>query len=275
MTALAGPRATETKGVDKVLLEAFDIQLSAGVVVFNGGLVMTKAGYGRPAAAGVGFVCVGWAELSPGLPSVTGGATDGANFVGLSTNKLRVRAGCGWFNNSTSTDQILQANCGGNTLCYLADDNTVALTSNAGARSVAGVIVEIDPTGKKVLVSISPQIPLNPAVGLGTGFLGRGSMDTLAAAGAASVNTEVTLLNGIAGAQAISLADGLFLGQRKSFVFQAGSATPNATVTPATRGGGYASVSALGALGDTVEFVWANPASPAWFITSSQGVTIA
>src|SRR4051812_15456424 len=98
MTALASPRATESKGVDKVLLEAFDIQLSAGVVVYNGALVMTKAGYGRPAAAGVGFVCAGWAELSPNLPSVTGGATDGANLVGLSTNKIRVRAGVGWFN---------------------------------------------------------------------------------------------------------------------------------------------------------------------------------
>jgi hypothetical protein len=273
MSALTAPRATETKGVDKVLFDAIDARAKAGVTIYNGALVVLTGGYAKPAVAGAGLICAGWAELSPGLPSVTGGATDGANLVGLNSPLFRVRAGCGWFDNSLSADLIAQVNVG--QVCYLVDDHTVALTSSAGARSPAGVIMEIDSSGKRVLVSISMQIPVNPAAGTGTAFLGRGSLDTIAAAGAISVNTEVTLVNGITGATALTLGDGLFLGQRKSVTFQAGTATPNATITPATRGGGYANVSALGALGDTVEFIWANAASPAWYIASSQGVTIA
>lgn len=54
-----------------------------------------------------------------------------------------------WYLNSTAGDLIAVAQIGSD--CYLVDDNTVAKTSNSGARSVAGRVWRID-TIKGVLV---------------------------------------------------------------------------------------------------------------------------
>lgn len=49
------------------------------------------------------------------------------------------------FKNSTAADLIARADIGNN--CYVVDDETVAKTSNANARPVAGVIRDVDASG--------------------------------------------------------------------------------------------------------------------------------
>lgn len=266
MSALTASRATISKGANKVLFDATDVQLKANVVIYNGALIVLTGGYGKPAVAGAGLLCAGWAELAPNVNSVTAGSTDGANILTLSTNLIRVRAGVGLFNNSTSTDLIAQANVG--QICYLVDDNTVALTSNGSARSVAGIIMEVSSAG--VFVSISMQIPVAAAASAGTAYLGAGSSDTIAAAGAISVTAENTVAT-VTGTTAYTLANGLFAGQKKRVIATTPGASPVGTITPATPSG-FATVSAFGALGDFIEFEWTGAA---WILGPSNGVTFA
>lgn len=56
----------------------------------------------------------------------------------------------GDFDNSAAADAIAEDDRG--KLCYLVDDNTVALTDNSGARTLAGRIEEIADDGTSVVV---------------------------------------------------------------------------------------------------------------------------
>lgn len=71
------------------------------------------------------------------------------------------------------------------------------------------------------------------------------------------------------GTDAFTLANGTFIGQRVSVFSLAGTNIPVGTITPATPLG-YATVTAIGALGDSVLFEW-NGAG--WLIIASFGVT--
>lgn len=73
----------------------------------------------------------------------------------------------------------------------------------------------------------------------------------------------------IDGTDAFTLANGTFPGQRVSVFCLAGTNIPVGTITPATPGG-FATVTALGALGDCVEFEWTGAA---WIVISCFGVT--
>jgi hypothetical protein len=67
---------------------------------------------------------------------------------------IRVRSGIfGPYNNSVSADLIANDDAG--KLCYVVDDNTVALTSNTNARSIAGIVYKVDASGG-VYVAINP-----------------------------------------------------------------------------------------------------------------------
>jgi hypothetical protein len=52
---------------------------------------------------------------------------------------------CAAMSNSADADLIAKANIG--QVCYVVDDGTVALTSNSGARPIAGQIVDVDEYG--------------------------------------------------------------------------------------------------------------------------------
>jgi hypothetical protein len=95
------------------------------------------------------------------------------------------------------------------------------------------------------------------------------AIENIAAAGALSVSKRNSLL-AVDGTTAYTLADGTFVGQRKTCTVISGANTPLGTITPA-HPSGFATVTALGAKGDSVEFMWTGAA---WIITSSQGVTI-
>lgn len=63
-----------------------------------------------------------------------------------------VRSGVFWMANSSAGDAITAAAIG--TVCYVVDDQTVALTDNQGARIAAGTIMDVDSTlGVAVLLT--------------------------------------------------------------------------------------------------------------------------
>lgn len=71
------------------------------------------------------------------------------------------------------------------------------------------------------------------------------------------------------GTDAFTLADGTYIGQVVNVFCLAGTNIPVGTITPATPLG-YATVTALGALGDSVRFEWNGSG---WIVTASFGVT--
>lgn len=233
----------------------------AGKVFYSGASVaFDVTGYLVPAAATAGLRTAGIADLANRPSLDTTGLNDGDKLIDVKWGIFpRV--------NGTSTDACTQADVGNDV--YLLDDQTISRLPGAG-RAIAGQLVKFEGSVPYVLMFM----PHKAGTSSGSLYQGAGSFEALVAAGAISVATEVTQITA-AGAIAMTLADGLFLGQRKTVTSGAGTGAPNATITPTTRGGGYATVSALGALGDTVEFIWANPTSPAWYIADSQGVTIA
>lgn len=98
----------------------------------------------------VGYDSTGY--LVPGVTSTTFKATGMCEeYVDNSAGadgavKARVRRGVFAFENSTSTDQIGNADWG-NT-CYVVDNQTVAKTNGSNTRSAAGIVRGIDENGK-------------------------------------------------------------------------------------------------------------------------------
>lgn len=102
--------------------------------IWFGALVVLQAGYAAPGSTATGLVALGRARSTF---DNTGGA-DGAIVALIETGIFK------WAN-SASGDLIAQANVG--SPCYVVDDQTVALTSNSGARSLAGIIEDVDSDG--------------------------------------------------------------------------------------------------------------------------------
>lgn len=129
MTALTAGRNTPRRENNDV--EAHP--LKGGVTIYPGALVvLDAAGWAMPGAAGVGLVAVGRAEA---------GAVAANNGDAI----VRTRRGIFRFANSGGGDAITRAEIGDT--AYVVDDQTVAKTSNSGARSVAGVIRDVDAQG--------------------------------------------------------------------------------------------------------------------------------
>lgn len=113
----------------------FGRDVAADAVIYSGAMVaLNAAGYAVPAAANAAFKTDGHAEESV---SNIGGA-NGAK-------KVLVRKSTYRFANSAGGDLITRADLLTN--CFVVDDQTVARTSNANARPVAGIIVDVDSVG--------------------------------------------------------------------------------------------------------------------------------
>lgn len=110
-------------------------QLAADAVVFQGALlVRNAAGFILPGATATGLVGVGRAE------------TAGDNAGGSAGDvTVQFRAGTFHFANSAGGDAIDLTDIGA--LCYVVDDQTVAATDGAGARSPAGIVADVDAQG--------------------------------------------------------------------------------------------------------------------------------
>jgi hypothetical protein len=137
MSALAADRATPIK-TDKDI-ESYGVK--ASTKIWAGALVVLNAGYAVGGTTATGLIAVGRAEHA-----VDNSAGNNGDLT------IKVRAGIFRFNNSASGDLIDITCIGAN--CYVVDDNTVAKTSNSSARSVAGIVKNVDAQG--VWVAVGP-----------------------------------------------------------------------------------------------------------------------
>jgi hypothetical protein len=134
MTALAIERSTiRMDSSGQSIPDKLALGVAANVVAYQGGIACVgAAGWLVNASSTLALRAVGrWS-----LDVNTTGGTAGATIVEVDQGVFK-------YANSTSADLIAQANVG--QLCYVVDDQTVALTNGSGTRSPAGIITLIDP----------------------------------------------------------------------------------------------------------------------------------
>jgi hypothetical protein len=116
--------------------------IAATVHAFAGAIaVLNASGFAEPATTATGKIALG--RFNREFDNTNG--ADGAATI-------EVERGCFRFENSAAADEITLTDIG--QLCYLVDDQTVALTDGTGTRSVAGIIDDVDDNG--VWVTIDP-----------------------------------------------------------------------------------------------------------------------
>jgi len=114
--------------------------IAASVHAFAGAIaVLNASGFVEPATTATGKIAVG--RFNRELDNTSG--TNGADTI-------VVERGCFRFANSAAADEIALTDVG--QLCYLVDDQTVALTDDTGARSIAGIIDHVDENGVWVMI---------------------------------------------------------------------------------------------------------------------------
>lgn len=128
---------TEGRNTPRRRVTAINRTVSNGVSVWAGGLaaLLTADATAVPAGTANSGDAVGVFQDS---------------VVGDGVLTVDMEAGCYRFNNSAGADLIGAVNVGAE--CYIVDDQTVALTDNAGARKKAGVIADVDANGVWVVV---------------------------------------------------------------------------------------------------------------------------
>jgi hypothetical protein len=129
MAALTAARNTPQRAGD-----ILGYPVKASVKPIQGGIAVLSAGYAAPATTATGLIAIGRFEATVDNTSGADGALS-----------VQVRRGTFRFGNSASGDLIAQADAGAD--CYLVDDQTVAKTSGANTRSVAGKIIAVDSDG--------------------------------------------------------------------------------------------------------------------------------
>lgn len=115
----------------------FEFPMKDNVKIFAGALVVIESsGYAAPGSTAATHVA---AFVAQDFADNTGpGHAAGAV-------KVKVRRGCFRFKNSASGDAITLADV--SKVCYVVDDEQVAKTHNSNARSVAGIVRDVDASG--------------------------------------------------------------------------------------------------------------------------------
>lgn len=131
---LAAARNTKERVGD---VSAFPV--AAATTIHQGSLVVLAAGYAAPGSTATGLIAVGRAEETTAA-------------VAAGDAQVRVKRGTFQFANSAAGDLIAQADVGAD--CYVVDDATVAKTSAANTRSVAGKVVAVDADGVWVQIGL-------------------------------------------------------------------------------------------------------------------------
>lgn len=149
MTAALTPRNTDKLLASSPLFQ--NLPVAANVVAQYGWIAMIDQS--------TGLVSVG--SSSPGY--IGAGRFEGPiDATGLSNGAVRVDVSYGIFywQNSGGGDALTQADYG--KTCYIADNQTVALTDGTGTRSPAGIVYEVRLDGQ-VAVRMDPTAyPSNP-----------------------------------------------------------------------------------------------------------------
>jgi hypothetical protein len=132
MTALAAGRAILSRDGKR-----FSDPVKEAAVIFRGALVvLDAAGDAMP-----GDTVANGAAVARGVAMEAADNTDGAD----GAISVPVMRGCFRFANSAAGDLITRAHIGD--VCYVVDDQTVALTHNSNARIAAGTIRDVDAAG--------------------------------------------------------------------------------------------------------------------------------
>ncbi len=127
---LAADRNTNMKDA-----ELISVPVATGVKIFAGALVAANAtGYATPGAVSTALTYLGRAEEQ--VDNTLG--ADGAKNVIIRRGKAFKFANSG-------ADAVTQVSLG--KLCYIVDDQTVALTNGNGTRSPAGAVVGVEADG--------------------------------------------------------------------------------------------------------------------------------
>jgi hypothetical protein len=266
MTALAASKKIFQMGVPaEVLAPSIDVKLKAAAKVYVGGVVMVEVngGYGVAGSALPGYICAGLAMPYEGFPVVYDNTSGASGDI-----TAKVEQGTFAFLVGTSTDVLTQADVGNPV--FLIDDQTVGrLDGGATPRPLAGIFMGFAPNGTSALVFMALQT--NALIAAASQVSAEGTKITLIAAAGAIDPTSDVVIATITGTTAYTLADGTKIGKRLRLVSSnASGGTPAATVTPATPRL-HTSVSAIGATGDFIEWVWT---ATGWLVQASQGVTI-
>lgn len=107
----------------------------AAVKIYAGSLVAANAtGYATPGAVSTALTYLGRAEETVDNTGLAPGAK---------TVRVRRKKAFKWAN--SGADAVTQASLG--KLCYIVDDQTVALTNGNGTRSPAGIVLAVDADG--------------------------------------------------------------------------------------------------------------------------------
>lgn len=115
--------------------EGFSFPIAASTRIYAGSLVALNAtGYLTRGAVATTLRAVGVAREQVDNSSGADGALN-----------VPVLRGVFQFANSSAGDLIARANIG--SVCYIVDDQTVALTNGGATRSVAGTIRDVDSAG--------------------------------------------------------------------------------------------------------------------------------
>lgn len=187
------------------------IKVAASTKIYQGTLVCWNlTGFAVPAAKTTGFLVAGVA-----LEEVDNSAgADGAKTI---------EVGVGIFKFPDLTDVLAQADVG--RLAYVLDDQNLCSAAN-GSQVVAGQVEHLDDDGD-VWISVGLESTLQSLIT---------AIETVTS-GAMSVRTRTTLMS-TTGAQAYTLAAGLFEGQRKTIIQKVnGGGTDVGTITLTTPGG--------------------------------------
>lgn len=136
----AGKKIQERTGHD------FSFPMAALAVVFQGGLVMLKAGLAQRASAQADAASAATCRVvGVARKGSTGGATDGLA-------RAEVERGVFLFKNSAAADALTLSDMGAQV--FVVDDETVAKTSNSNMRPAAGTVIDVDAAGVWVRVGV-------------------------------------------------------------------------------------------------------------------------
>lgn len=115
--------------------ELIAVPVAASAVIHAGALVAANAtGFAVPGSVATTLTYLGRAEE----------AADATGYAdGIAT--VQVRRGKAFKFKNSGADPVTQASLG--KTCYIVDDETVAATNGAGARSAAGIVLGIDTDG--------------------------------------------------------------------------------------------------------------------------------
>ena len=135
MTAATQNRNTPNRlGCRRALAVAASTMCYAGTIA-----VMNASGFAEPASTATGLVALG--VFTSQVDNAAG--ANGDQVAEFERGYFR-------FANSAAADEITATDIG--SLCYLVDDQTVALTDGTSTRSIAGIVDDVDELGVWVLI---------------------------------------------------------------------------------------------------------------------------